>query len=125
MLEATDFHHQDANAKCPADVLRAAQYNNMIKKLDTGLEKWTANLSHTQRKDVLDALNWYHTNSLEAVKRNVEAQVQIGNCFLKGLGVPQATQEAALWFDVAAAEGDEDAKRLLDSLGPPDPSSGA
>ena len=43
VLEATNFHHQDANAKCPADVLRAAQYNNMIKKLDTGLEKWTAN----------------------------------------------------------------------------------
>ena len=72
VLEATNFHHQDANAKCPADVLRAAQYNNMIKKLDTGLEKWTANLSHTQRKDVLDALDWYHTNSLKAVKRNGE-----------------------------------------------------
>ena len=72
VLKATDLHRQDANAKCRADVIRAAQYNNMIKKLDTGLEKWTANLSHTQRKDVLDALNWYHTNSLSAVKRNGE-----------------------------------------------------
>ena len=54
-----------------------------------------------------------------AVDEEEPHPVQIGKCFLRGLGVPQDTQEATLWFDVAAAEGNKEAKQLLDNLGPP------
>ena len=58
-----------ATSRKSADVLRAAQYNNMIKKLGVALEKWMVNLPH-YRKDVFDALDWYHTDSLQAIAWN-------------------------------------------------------
>ena len=54
----------------PADVLRAAQYNNMTKELGVAIERWALNLSHAQRKDIYDALDWYHTGGLYATKRD-------------------------------------------------------
>ena len=73
VMEAKDTFHEGMNATSSADVLRAAQYNNMIKKLDIALVKWTVNLSHKQRKDVFDALDWYHTDSLQAIKQGEQA----------------------------------------------------
>ena len=70
ILKAEDIFHKGMNASSTADSLRAAQYNNMIKKLEVALEQWTPNLSHQQRKDVFDALDWYHTAGLPAVKRD-------------------------------------------------------
>ena len=40
------------------------------------LERWTLNLSHDQRKDIYDALDWFGTNSLQAVRRNSDGSVQ-------------------------------------------------
>ena len=45
----------------------------MIKRLDIAMEQWLANLSHDQRKDIFDALDWYRTDSLQAIKRNGNA----------------------------------------------------
>ena len=45
----------------------------MVKRLGIALEKWMMNLSHDQRKDVFDSLDWYHTDSLQAVKKDGKA----------------------------------------------------
>ena len=73
VLEAGDTFHKGMNATSSGDALRAAQYNNMVKLLSITLEKWMVNLSHDQRKDVFDALDWYHTDSLQAVKEDGKA----------------------------------------------------
>ena len=70
VLEAKDTRHEGMKTTLPADVLRAAQYNHMVKRLGVVLEKWTADLSHNQRKDIFDALDWYHTDSLHAVEKD-------------------------------------------------------
>ena len=72
-MEAKDTRHQGMDATSSADTLRAAQYTNMIKKLGVALEKWMVDLSHDQRKDIFDALNWYHTDSLPAIKKDGKA----------------------------------------------------
>ena len=51
-----------------ADKFRAAQYNLMIKQLDVALERTTPNLDTNQRKDIFDALDWHHTESLHLAK---------------------------------------------------------
>ena len=73
VMEAKDTFHEGMNATSSADVLRAAQYNNMIKKLGVALEKWMVNLPHKHRKDVFDALDWYHTDSLQAIEKDGQA----------------------------------------------------
>ena len=70
VMEAKDTPHPGTDATSSADTWRAALYNNMIKKLDVALEKWLVNLSHKQRKDIFDALNWYHTDALHATLKN-------------------------------------------------------
>ena len=72
-MEAEDTFHKGMDATSSADALRAAQYNNMIKRLGVALEKWTVDLSHDQRKDIFDALDWYHTDSLQAIKKGGKA----------------------------------------------------
>ena len=73
VMESKNTYHKGMDANSSADALRAAQYNNMIKRLDIAMEQWLANLSHDQRKDIFDALDWYHTDSLQAIKRNGNA----------------------------------------------------
>ena len=73
VLEAGDTFHKGMNATSSGDALRAAQYNNMVKRLGIALEKWMVDLSHDQRKDIFDALDWYHTDSLQAVKKDGKA----------------------------------------------------
>ena len=74
VLDAKDIEHKEIGARSLADDLRAAQYNNMIKQVGVALEQRTVALTHRQRKEILDALDWYHTESLNAV--NVEGRMQ-------------------------------------------------
>ena len=76
VLEAKATFNKDMRVEFPEDMLRAAQYNNMIKKLGLGLEKWTPNLSHAQRKDLLDALDWYHTRGLQVKKNKISNKIE-------------------------------------------------
>ena len=52
----------------PSDVLRSAQYNLMIEQLRVALDHTTSKLPYAKRKDIFDALDWYHTESLYATK---------------------------------------------------------
>ncbi len=69
VLSATDAYNNSMGATLPEEVLRAAQYNNMIKELDIALEKWAPHLTHDQRKGIFDALDWYHTDNLQFTLR--------------------------------------------------------
>ena len=73
IMEAKDTHHHGMKKTLSAGALRAANYNRMLKQLDVALENWTVNLSHDKRKDIFDALDWYNTDSLQAVNRNGKA----------------------------------------------------
>lgn len=45
-------------------LMRAERFNPMAKKLRYALENWTLYLTHEQREDVLDALDWFQDNAL-------------------------------------------------------------
>ena len=68
IVESQEVFHKGMNSTLPASVLRCAQYNLMIKQLAIALDHRTTNLPYTSRKQVLDALDWYHTDSLLATK---------------------------------------------------------
>ena len=68
VLEDRDKHLSGLDAVASANRLRAALYNNMIKKLGVVMEKWLVNLSHKQRKDIAEALDWYYSDELKATK---------------------------------------------------------
>lgn len=70
VIQAEDTYNSGMDAHIPSDTLRAAQYNNMIRELGVVLEGWTMHLSHAQKKEIYDALDWYHTGGLHATKRN-------------------------------------------------------
>lgn len=76
IMKDEDVYNKNMNTILKADFLRAAQYNNMIKILEVNLEKWMLHLSHNQRKDVLDALDWYHTDNLQVVKNSQSGNLQ-------------------------------------------------
>ena len=68
VIEAEDTFHEGMGTLMPADVLRAAQYNNMTKEIGVAIQRWALSLSHVQRKDLYDAMDWYHTDGLYATK---------------------------------------------------------
>ena len=70
VMGAKDTFHEGMGTSMPSDVLRAAQYNNMIREVRVAFESWSMNLSHGQRKDVYDALDWYHTHGLYATNKD-------------------------------------------------------
>ena len=70
VMGAKDTFHQGMNVMMSADVLRAAQYNYMIREVSVALDRWAMNLSHEQRKDLYNALDWYHRDGLYATKRD-------------------------------------------------------
>ena len=72
LVDAKNFYHEGMGVHCRADVYRVGLYNSMIRKLAVGLERWTPNLPHAQRKNVLDALDWYHKNLHMMKDRNNE-----------------------------------------------------
>ena len=95
LVDAKDFYHEGMQAHCSADVYRAALYNNMVKKLEVGLGKWTPNLSHTQRKGLLDALDWYHKNlhmTKDKRKELVFAELRDGVWPARELKLERATE---------------------------------
>ena len=69
-MEAKDTYNKGMKAKLKEDDLRAAQYNIMITQISVALERWAVNLSHAQRKDIYDALDWYHTQGLHAIPKD-------------------------------------------------------
>lgn len=64
VIEAEDTHHSGMNSMMSEDNLRAAQYNLLMRHMEVALEKWTIHLSHSQRRDLLKALDWFHIDSL-------------------------------------------------------------
>lgn len=68
VMEAEDVFNKGMNVTLPADVLRCAQYNLMIKQLAIALDHQTTRLPYAKRKQLFDALDWYHTDSLHATK---------------------------------------------------------
>ena len=68
VMEAETRTYHGMPYPVPADVLRAAHYNKMIKQLDGAFNRWAVNLSPKQMKDIkdiFDALDWYHTDPSE------------------------------------------------------------
>ena len=71
-MEAEDTFNKGMDATTSSDALRAAQYNNMMKQVGVALERRTVYLSHDQRNDIYDSLDWYHTDGLYATKEDGE-----------------------------------------------------
>ena len=67
ILEAKDIAAADlpqgmeVTEDTPADVVRVAQFNILMKKIGVALERWTPNLTPFEKKEIYDALDWYHT----------------------------------------------------------------
>ena len=74
VMESKDTFHRGMDAWMTASALRAAQYNYMMKQVGVALERWTVHLSHDQRRDIYDALDWYSADGLYAVERNGKVQ---------------------------------------------------
>ena len=76
-MGAKDVYFTHMDASMSAGAIRAAQYNIMLKQIGLALEKWAVMLSHKQRKNIYDALDWHHANpeGLPAIKRNGHAVV--------------------------------------------------
>lgn len=73
-LGAKTVFHEGMDACSSADALRAAQYNNMIRMVIAALNQgWLRNLTHSQRRGLLDALNWFHTKDLLAIEKDNRA----------------------------------------------------
>ena len=52
----------------PREMMRCVSYNLMIEQLRVALDHTTSKLPYAKRKDIFDALDWYHTESLSAIK---------------------------------------------------------
>lgn len=70
VMEAENTFHPGMKVCIPADALRAAQYKYLMKQVGIGLERWAVHLSHNQRKDIYDALDWYNLDGLHATKKD-------------------------------------------------------
>ena len=68
VLEAKETFNHNMDATLPGDMLRAAQYNLMIKQLRIALDHTTSNLFYAKRKRIFDALDWYHVEFLYATR---------------------------------------------------------
>ena len=77
VMGAKDVYFKGMDASISEGAVRAAQYNIMLRQVGLALEKWAMMLSHDQRKDIYDALDWYHTNpeGLPAIRRNGQVVV--------------------------------------------------
>ena len=95
IMGARDVYFKEMGASMSAGAVRAAQYNNMLKQIGPALEKWAVMLSHDQRKDIYDALDWYHSDphALPAIKR--DGQVVVLELLEGRLPVSDMTLEAA------------------------------
>ena len=73
-MGAKDTYHPGMEAWMKGDALRAAQYNYLLKEVDVALERWTVRLSHDEKKDIYDALDWFNSDGLHAMKRGDDVQ---------------------------------------------------
>lgn len=67
-MQATDTFNAAMGVTLPGDVLRAAQYDLMLKQLSVALDPAGSNLSYQKREQVFDALDWYNVDHLHAGK---------------------------------------------------------
>ena len=112
VMGAKDVDHEGVGAISPADVFRAAQYNNMIRRLRPALERWAVNLSHADRRDVFNALDWFHTEGLMAVRvqdEMVYVHVPDGEWPAKDMSLDAAREifeklQAIKWLKLKAAK---------------------
>ena len=68
VMASADEVNPSMGTSLPADGLRCAQYNLMIKQLAIALDHTTTRLPYSKRKHILEALDWYHADSLHAIK---------------------------------------------------------
>ena len=68
VMESKETFYHRMGATVPGDVLRAAQYNLIIKQLRVALDHTTSKLPYAKRKEIFNALDWYHVKSLWATK---------------------------------------------------------
>ena len=72
VMGAKDIHDNQSGQTLSADIVRAGNYNNMLMRIGVALEQWAMDLSHEERKDIYDALDWYNADKY-FVKTNAEA----------------------------------------------------
>ena len=68
VVRAKGFFHEGMQCDVPANVIRCGQYNLMIKQLAVLLDHRTSNLPYGERKQIHDALDWFHTDALSVIK---------------------------------------------------------
>ena len=68
VMESKETFNPNMNVTSSGAVLRAAQYNLMIKQLRVALDHTTSKLPYAKRKDIFDALDWYGVKSFYATK---------------------------------------------------------
>ena len=68
VMESKETFNPNMKVTISDALLRAAQYNLMIKQLRVALDHTTSKLSYAKRKELFDALNWYGVESLYATK---------------------------------------------------------
>jgi len=61
----------------------------------------------------MEATKYY---KLSAEQGNLRGQYHIGYCYENGLGVSKDLNEARRWYNLAAEQGDSDAKKGLQRL---------
>ncbi len=69
VLETEDAPVENMQAVLPADKLRAARYNRMLKKVGFALEKRVKHLRIDQIEELYYALDWHNTEGLHVTKR--------------------------------------------------------
>ena len=60
VMQAEERRHGPMNHRIPADAVRAARYNVMLKELEAALDKWSTALSYDQRQEIFEAVDWYN-----------------------------------------------------------------
>ncbi len=62
ILTTEDLQLEGLGITVPADHRRAADYKRLSRQVGVALERWSPHLSPSQRKDIYDALDWFHTD---------------------------------------------------------------
>ncbi|HWI50241.1 MAG TPA: sel1 repeat family protein, partial [Rummeliibacillus sp.] len=60
-----------------------------------------------------EAIHWYQ---MAADKQDVDGEFNLGFCYESGMGTPINMKKAKYWYQRAALQGDEEAKRKLKEL---------
>ena len=59
-MQAEEQRIDSTHQRIPANALRGARYNVMLKELEIALDKWSTALSYDQRQDIIEAVDWYN-----------------------------------------------------------------